>query len=153
MTSHVHPDAVDRVDDHRHDAESHDIPCDLRADGALAAEHKAALDREIDGFADDHGDHVGNEVAQAAHHRAAFLDRVAEDVPGEGLTEDLRLDAGPAEVKEGQDQILDDGNEVADDHKQAALTDPPGCAGVLVSEVSPPVNNSIHIFASITLLW
>ena len=97
QASHRHPDAVDGVDDAGDDAEGQQIPADLFCQIALAAEHKIALDGEVDALADDHGDHVSAEVGQAAVGGV-----VAEDVPLEGLAEQGNVNARPAEIHHRQ---------------------------------------------------
>ena len=97
QTCHCHPNAVDGVDDAGDDAERQQIPADLFCQIALAAEYEIALDGEIDALADDHGDHVGAEVGQAAVGGI-----VAENVPLEGLAEQGDVDARPAEIHHRQ---------------------------------------------------
>ena len=72
-------------------------PGDLLGKVDLAAEHKVALDQEVDALADDHGHHVGAEVGQAAVGGV-----VAEDVPLEGLAEQGDVNARPAEIHHRQ---------------------------------------------------
>ena len=135
------------VDDNKRD----DIPHNLLAQVALAAEHEVFLNGEVDNLPDAHGDHIGDEVTQAAAHNhlpcIVILHGIAEDVPVEVHSEQADGDARPAEfhvlqVLEGvgqalEDEILHHGDEVADDDEQPALPNPLGGAGVLFRKISP----------------
>ena len=145
QASHGNPDAVDGVDDAGNDAEGQHIPADLLGQVALAAEHKAALDGEVDALPNDHGDHISAEVGQAAVGGV-----VAQDIPLEGLPEQGNVDAGPAKVhhrqtgkglwQKLQQQVFEHGDEVGHDDKEAALTHPLGSGRVLGRKVIPEVH-------------
>ena len=142
---HRNPDTIHRVDDHRHDAESNHIPHDLIPNIALAAEDEVALDREIDCFTNDHGNHVCCEVAQSTVGGI-----VAKNVPLEGLAEERHIDARPTEVsfrqrdeqlgQELQNQILEHRHQVADDDEQSTLPDPLRGLGMLLLKIFPNVH-------------
>ena len=126
------------------------MPHPLIGHVALAAEHEAALNEEVDDLADDHSNHVGGEVGHAALVRT-----VADDVPLEGDAEQGHINAREAEVpvaqvgkgsgQEGQKQVFKDRDEIADDDEQAALPDPFGCGGVLFCEAAPKGSYFIHV--------
>lgn len=88
-----HPHTVDGVDNAGDQAERHKIPCDLLGQVALAAEHKVALDGEVDAFAHYHGYHVSAEIRQAAMGRV-----VTKDVPLKGFPKQCDRNARPAKV-------------------------------------------------------
>lgn len=154
---HRHPHAVDGVDNAVDDDKGDDIPHDLLAKIALAAEHKVLLDGEVDDLADAHCNHVGDEVAEAAayHHLPRLiLHRVAEDIPIEVHPEQVHSDTRPTKVhpcqicegigQEQQDKILHHRNQVADNDEQAAFPNPFGRAGVPFGKIIPPIFNSFH---------
>ena len=150
MTGHGGPDAVDGVDDAGDHAEGQQIPHTLTQDVALGAEHPASLDEEVDDLADEHGNHVGCEVGDAALLRA-----VADDVPLKLNAEQGQVDAGETKVpaaevrkgrrQEGQQQVLEYGDGVADDDEQAALPDPLGKRGMLLGKIAPPGFDCVHV--------
>ena len=144
------PHAVDGVDNAGNDAERQHIPRDLLAQIALAAEHKIALDREVDALANDHGDHVGAEVRQTTVGGI-----VAEDVPLEGFAKQGHIHAGPAEIhhrqtaersgQKLQQQILEHGNQIRHDDEQTALAHPLGCGRVFLRKIIPKLHNATSI--------
>ena len=154
QTSHCHPDAVDGVDNAGNDTERQQIPADLLGQIALAAEHKIALDGEVDALADDHGDHVGAEVGQAAVGGI-----VAQDVPLEGLAEQGDINARPAEIhhrqagkglgQELQQQVLEHRDEVGHDDEQAALPHPLGSCRVLCRKIVPEIHIVISLLSGL----
>lgn len=97
VSGYGHPDAVDGVDHAGDHAEGQHIPHTLLQDVPLGAEHEASLDEEVDDLADDHGDHIGGEVGDAALLRA-----VADDVPLKGNAENRQVDAGEPEIPAAQ---------------------------------------------------
>ena len=127
------------------DAERQHIPANLLCQIALAAEHKIALDGEIDALADDHGNHVRAEVRQTAVGGI-----VAENIPLERFAEQCDRDARPAEIHDRQagkrlgqklqQQILKTRNEVGHDDEQSALAHPLGSGGVLFRKVIPEIH-------------
>lgn len=145
---HGNPDAVNRVHNAGNNAEGQQIPQRLVGHISLAAEDEAALDEEIDDFADDHGDHIGGEIGQAAVGRV-----IADDIPLKGLPEEGQVDARESKVhigkeregcrQESQQQIFEHRDHIADDHEQAALPHPLRRGGVLLREVFPDISHAL----------
>ena len=83
--------------------------------------------------------------------QAAVVHVVAQDVPLEGLTKQGDGDPRPAEVhhgqtgkgggQEGQQDVLEDGDQVADDDEQAAFPDPLGSSGMLGRKIIPKTHS------------
>ena len=94
---HGNPHTVDGVDDASNNAKREDIPADLLAQIALTAEHKVALNGEVDALANDHSNHVRAEIRQTAVGGI-----VAEDIPLECLAEQRYINPRPAEINNRQ---------------------------------------------------
>ena len=119
---------------------------------ALAAEHKIALDREIDALADDHGDHIRAEVRQTAVGGI-----VAQNVPLKRLAKERHRDARPAEVdhrqagkrlgQKLQQQVLEHSNQIRHDGEQATLAHPLGCGRMLFRKGIPKLHASTFLSA------
>jgi hypothetical protein len=110
------------------------------------------LHKEVDNFANKHGDHICGEV-----RNTALLGTVADDVPFELNTKECQVDSGEAEIsiahkgkgggEKGQNQILENGYQVADDDEKSAFTNPYGKLGMLLGKVGPKLFDLLHSIA------